>query len=212
VVVVVVVVKQSVEYDPNDEWVQAGETSWLPRQFLVKRAEVTRRRIPDVIAGVHVELVDPGRAAGVTLYDHAWTTPVARSVEVATIYGEVQDKHLRTVPIIDMVEAGAAALVQPDPNARPAAQSVDRGDRKVLKVAAPSAPAKAIPEVKQARNVLGRPRVDLAVVAGVYKQAQQQGRRDPTVAVAEHIDSGRSTAAAYVSKARQAGLLPPARK
>ncbi len=28
-------------------------------------------------------------AAGVTLYDAAWSTAVARSVEVATVYGEV---------------------------------------------------------------------------------------------------------------------------
>jgi len=74
----------------------------------------------------------PGGSSGL-----AWSTPVARSVEVATIYGEVQDKHLRTVSVVDMVEAGAAP--------------------------------------------------------------QQQGRRDPTVAVSEHLGVARATAAAYVS-------------
>jgi len=129
----------------------------------------------------------------------------------ATIYGEVQDKHLRTVPVIDMVEAGAAALVQPRPDAIRAGQAVERGGRRVMKLEAPPAVTRAIPEVKQARHVLRRPRVDLAVVAGAYEEAQQQGRRDPTVAVSEHLGVARSTAAAYVSKARQAGLLPPAR-
>jgi len=46
-------------------------------------------------------------------------------------------------------------------------------------------------------------------VADVYTKAQQQGRRDPTIAVAEHISKARSTAASYVSKARAAGLLAP---
>jgi len=38
---------------------------------------------------------------------------------------------------------------------------------------------------------------------------QQQGRRDPTIAVDEHIGKARFTAAAFISKARDAWLLPP---
>ena len=43
----------------------------------------------------------------------------------------------------------------------------------------------------------------------VYLNVQQQGRRDPTTAVNETIGKARSTAAAFISKARDAGLLPP---
>ncbi len=199
----------SVEYDPAAEWVRAGEDSWLPQRFLVKRSVMTwRPRIPDVVIGVHVQMVDPSVAAGVTLYEEAWSTPVARSVEVATIYGEVQDKHLRAVRIIEMVEDGAAAVVKPAPSAPNPGQRVERDGHPVLKVVATAARASEIPDVKHARKVLRRPRVDLAVVAGVYKAAQQEGRRDPTVAVAEHLGKARSTAAAYVSDARKAALLP----
>jgi len=74
---------------------------------------------------------------------------------------------------------------------------------------APPAASTAARELRQARKVLQRPRVDLHAVASVYTEAQQQGRRDPTIAVAENIGKARSTAASYVSKARAAGLLPP---
>jgi len=45
----------------------------------------------------------------------------------------------------------------------------------------------------------------------VYLNVQQQGRRDPTIAVNEHIGKARFTAAAYVIRPRDAGLLPPPR-
>jgi len=37
-------VEQTVEYDADAEWVQAGDSSWLPQRFLVKRSVVSRRR------------------------------------------------------------------------------------------------------------------------------------------------------------------------
>jgi len=43
----------------------------------------------------------------------------------------------------------------------------------------------------------------------VYLNVQQQGRRDPTTAVNEHIGKARFTATAFISKAKDAGLLPP---
>jgi len=202
-------VEQTVEYDADAEWVQAGDSSWLPQRFLVKRSVVSRRRVPDVVIGVHVEMVHPAVAAGVTLYDAAWSTAVARSVEVATVYGEVQEKDLRAVRILDLLEAGAAALGQGTPQPPHPGQPLQRGDRSILRLPAPPAASTAAPELRQARKILQRPRVDLDAVAGVYIEAQQQGRRDPTIAVAEHIGKARSTAASYVSKARAAGLLPP---
>ncbi len=202
-------VEQTVEYDANAVWVQAGDTSWLPSRFLVKRSVVTRRRVPDVVIGVHVEMVHPALAAGVTLYDEAWSTAVARSVEVATVYGEVQEKDLKAVRVVDLVEAGAAALTQASPVARHPGQPLQRGNRPILRLPAPPAVSSAVPELRGARKVLRQPRVDLDEVAGIYRNAQQQGRRDPTIAVSEHIGKARSTAAAYVSKARDAGLLPP---
>jgi len=108
-------VEQTVEYDANAVWVQAGDTSWLPSRFLVKRSVVSRRRVPDVVIGVYIEMVHPAVAAGVTMYDDAWSTAVARSVEVTTVYGEVQEKDLKAVRIVDLVEAGAAALTQAPP-------------------------------------------------------------------------------------------------
>ena len=202
-------VEQTVEYDANAVWVQAGDTSWLPSRFLVKRSVVSRRRVPDVVIGVYIEMVHPAVAAGVTLYDAAWSTAVARSVEVTTVYGEVQEKDLKAVRIIDLVEAGAAALTQASPAAPHPGQLLQRGNRTILRLIAPPAASTAAPELRQARKVLRRPRVDLDAVAGVYTEAQQQGRRDPTIAVAEHVGKARSTAASYVSKARAAGLLPP---
>jgi len=202
-------VEQSVEYDVDAEWVQAGASSWLPQRFLVKRSVVSRRRVPDVVIGVHVEMVHPAVAAGVTLYDAAWSTAVARSVEVATVYGEVQEKDLKAVRILDLLEAGATALGQGTPQPPHPGQPLQRGDRSILRLPAPPAASTAAPELRQARKVLQRPRVDLDVVSRVYTEAQQQGRRDPTIAVAEHIGKARSTAASYVSKARAAGLLPP---
>ncbi len=201
-------VEQTVEYDADAEWVQAGASSWLPQRFLVRRSVVTRRRVPDVVIGVYIEMVHPALAAGVTLYDEAWSTAVARSVEVTTVYGEVQEKDLRAVRIIDLLEAGAAALGQGTPQPPHPGQPLQRGDRSILRLPAPPAASTAAPELRQARKVLQRPRVDLDAVAGVYTEAQQQGRRDPTIAVAEHIGKARSTAAAYVRKARDAGLLP----
>ncbi len=202
-------VEQTVEYDTDAEWVQVGASSWLPQRFLVKRSVVTRRRVPDVVIGVYIEMVHPAVAAGVTLYDAAWSTAVARSVEVTTVYGEVQEKDLKAVRIIDLVEAGAAALTQASPAAPHPGQLLQRGNRTILRLIAPPAASTAAPELRQARKVLRRPRVDLDAVAGVYTEAQQQGRRDPTIAVAEHVGKARSTAASYVSKARAAGLLPP---
>jgi len=200
-------VEQTVEYDADAVWTQAGDTSWLPSRFLVKRSVVSRRRVPDVVIGVHVEMVHPAVAAGVTMYDDAWSTAVARSVEVATVYGEVQEKDLRAVRIIDLVEAGAAALTRDSPGPPGPGQLLERGDRPIRRLPAPSAVSSAVPELRRARKVLHQPRVDLDEVAGVYTEAQQQGRRDPTIAVSEHIGKARSTAASYVSKAREAGLL-----
>ncbi len=200
------------EYDADAEWVQAGASSWLPQRFLVRRSVVSRRRVPDVVIGVHVEMVHPAVAAGVTLYDEAWSTAVARSVEVTTVYGEVQEKDLKAVRILDLVAAGAAALGQGTPQPPHPGQPLQRGDRSILRLPAPSAVSSAVPELRQARKVLHQPRVDLDEVAGIYRNAQQQGRRDPTIAVSEHIGKARSTAAAYVSKARDAGLLPPSKR
>lgn len=197
------------EYDANAVWVQAGDTSWLPSRFLVKRSVVSRRRVPDVVIGVYIEMVHPAVAAGVTMYDDAWSTAVARSVEVTTVYGEVQEKDLKAVRIVNLLEAGAAALGQGTPQPPHPGQPLQRGDRSILRLPAPPAASTAAPELRQARKVLQRPRVDLDAVADVYTEAQQQGRRDPTVAVSEHIGKARSTAAFYVSKARAAGLLPP---
>ncbi len=205
-------VEQTVEYDAKAVWVQAGDTSWLPSRFLVKRSVVSRRRVPDVVIGVYIEMVHPAVTAGVTMYDDAWSTAVARSVEVTTVYGEVQEKDLKAVRIVDLVEAGAAALTQASPAAPHPGQLLQRGDRTILQLPAPSAVSSAVPELRQARKVLHQPRVDLDEVAGVYTEAQQQGRRDPTIAVSEHIGKARSTAAAYVRKARDAGLLPLPRR
>ncbi len=205
-------VEQTVEYDAKAVWVQAGDTSWLPSRFLVKRSVVSCRRVPDVVIGVYIEMVHPALTAGVTMYDDAWSTAVARSVEVTTVYGEVQEKDLKAVRIVDLVEAGAAALTQASPAAPHPGQLLQRGDRTILQLPAPSAVSSAVPELRQARKVLHQPRVDLDEVAGVYTEAQQQGRRDPTIAVSEHIGKARSTAAAYVRKARDAGLLPLPRR
>jgi len=158
-------VEQTVEYDADAEWVQAGASSWLPQRFLVKRSVVSRRRVPDVVIGVHVEMVHPAVAAGVTLYDAAWSTAVARSVEVATVYGEVQEKDLKAVRILDLVEAGAAALGQGTPQPPHPGQPLQRGDRSILRLPAPPAASTAAPELRQARKVLQRPRVDLDAVA-----------------------------------------------
>jgi len=179
-------VEQTVEYDADAEWVQAGDSSWLPQRFLVRQSVVSRRRVPDVVIGVHVEMVHPAVAAGVTLYDAAWSTAVARSVEVATVYGEVQEKDLKAVRILDLLEAGATALGQGTPQPPHPGQLLQRGDRSILRLPAPPAASTAAPELRQARKVLRQPRVDLDVVSRVYTEAQQQGRRDPTIAVAEH--------------------------
>jgi len=140
-------VEQTVEYDANAVWVQAGETSWLPWRFLVKRSVMSRRRVPDVVIGVYIEMVHPAVAAGVTMYDDAWSTAVARSVEVTTVYGEVQEKDLRAVRIIDLVEAGAAALTQDSPDPPGPGQLLQRGDRTILQLPAPSAVSSAVPEL-----------------------------------------------------------------
>ena len=184
-------VEQTVEYDADAEWVQAGASSWLPQRFLVRRSVVTRRRVPDVVIGVYIEMVHPALAAGVTLYDEAWSTAVARSVEVTTVYGEVQEKDLKAVRILDLLEAGATALGQGTPQPPHPGQPLQRGDRSILRLPAPPAASTVAPELRQARKVLQRPRVDLDWVAGVYTEAQQQGRRDPTVAVADYCSSSR---------------------
>jgi len=61
----------------------------------------------------------------------------------------------------------------------------------------------------------GRPRLysddHYARVAGVYLRALDDHRRDPTVAVAQAWEVSRSTAAHWVMRARQSGLLPSTR-
>jgi hypothetical protein len=64
-------------------------------------------------------------------------------------------------------------------------------------------------QVRGARKAIQIPRVDLGLVASTYRHALAEGRRDPTVAVAETIGRARSTAASYVSRARSSGLLAP---
>ena len=96
---------------------------------------------------------------------------MARSVEVATVYGEVQEKDLKAVRILDLLEAGAAALGQGTPQPPHPGQPLQRGDRLILRLPAPPAASTAAPELRQARKVLQRPRVDLDAVASVYTEA-----------------------------------------
>jgi len=201
----------SVEYEKDVEWVQAGDATWLPRLFLVKRTRKRRRLIPDVVVGVWVEVVDPALAAGVTLYEPLWATPVARSVEVSVIYGEVERRHLRDVPIAELVEDGAAAVSRRSQAAAKPGSIRKRDQRLVQPVPSrPQAPDVSR-EVRSARASLHTSRIDLGLVANAYMKALDAGRRDPTVAVGERIHRSRSMAAAYVRRSREAGLLPPAR-
>jgi len=165
--------------------------------------------VPDVVVVVHVEVVDPSRAAGVTLYDQEWPTPVVRTVTVSRTYGEVLEKDLRDVPVVELVEDGAAALTRADLAGPAPGRLLDRDGRQIRWLNAPPALAAAVRDLRRARAVLQRSRVDLGLVAHTYREAQAAGRKDTTVAVAVKIDRSRSTAAYYVSQARRAGLLPP---
>lgn len=202
-------VRTTADYDVEAEWIQIGPSSWLPARFTVLRSIGPRRVVPDVVIAVHVELVDPSVAAGVTLYDGAWPTPVARTVSVSRTYGEVLEKDVRDVPVVQLVEDGTAALRRSNMTESSPGKELERGGRLIRRLDAPPSPAAATRELRSARQVLGRARVDLGLVAHAHEEATKAGRKDTTIAVAQRLGLSRSRAAHYVREARRAGLLPP---
>lgn len=197
------------EYDADEDWAAVGPHTWLPMRFRATRTTGPRRLVPDITVVVHVELVDPAVAAGVTVYDEPWPTPVARTVAVSRTYGEVFEKDLRDVPVVELVEDAAAAVRRPDLHAPLPGQVLERGGRTIRRVAAPPAPGASGREVRQSRTPLRKGKIDLGLVAHAYEEAQKAGRKDTNVAVAERIGRSRSRAADYIREARRAGLLPP---
>jgi hypothetical protein len=203
----------SVDYDEKVPWRRIDDSSWLPARFRIRKAELTKPRIPDVVVVVNVEVVDPKMAAGLSLYDEEWTVPVpiARSVEVGVHYGEVQQRHLAGVRVADLVEDGSASVMKGhEADINPGLLMKDRNGRRIRRVLVESAATSGeTRQVRGARKAIQIPRVDLGLVASTYRHALAEGRRDPTVAVAETIGRARSTAASYVSRARSSGLLAP---
>lgn len=202
-------VRTTAEYDADEEWLAIGSGTWLPKHFRVTRSSGQRSRVPDVVVVVHVELVDAAIAAGVTLYDEPCPAPVARTVTVSRTYGEVFEKDLRDVPVVELVEDGSAALSRSSATAALPGKLLERGGGQIRRLNAAAASTGDTRELKRARRPLHLAPIDLGLVALTYQEALNTGRRDPTIAVAERIDRSRSSAAGYVRQARQKGLLPP---
>jgi len=184
----------SQELHPGANWRWMGCGLLLPPQATVLDRGVVRS-LPKPQRGIYAVVQLPGQQPMTFV---SWHTPNAA--------GDGREVKMRAYAAMTK---WLAAATTPAVLGAHAGQPLQRGDRSILRLPAPPAASTAAPELRQARKVLQRPRVDLDAVAGVYTEAQQQGRRDPTIAVAEHIGKARSTAASYVSKARVAGLLPP---